>query len=136
MLPEIEGKKVDFEHWDTFPYEEVLHYYDGPRLMLQKNGEGQLYLTWWSDTDDVTERWICLPLSEERLREILSGNIPSLDALQSPENGYLLVIDVDLESGSVVQALATSSSHVPQDSLPRPGAKLNIPVPGSLHAKP
>ena len=132
MLPDIEGKKVDFEHWATFPYEEVLYYYDGPRLMLQRSEVGQLYLTWWSDADDLRERWICLPLSTKRLKEILSGKIPSLEALKSPEDGYLLVIDVDLKSDSVVQALATSSSHVPQESLPRPGAKLNIPVPGSL----
>ena len=135
MLTEIKGKKVVFEDWDSFPYEEVLYYYDGPRLMLQRNGKGQLYLTWWSDADDVTERWISLPLSEERLGEILSGKIPSLDALQSPEDGHLLVIDVDLESDSVVQIVATIPRHVPQDALPAPGAKLNIPVPGSLHAK-
>lgn len=135
MLPEIEGKRISYEHWATFPYEEVLHYYDGPRLILQRNIEGQLFLTWWNDTDDVTERWISLPLSEERLREILSGKIPSLDALQSPEGGHILVVDIDLESESVVQVLATGSSHVPQNSLPRPGATLNIPVPGNLHAK-
>ena len=118
MLPEIKGKKIVFEDWDAFPYEEVLLYYDGPLLMLQRNGEGQLFLTWWNDTDEVTERWVSLPLSEKRLREILSGKIPSLDALQSPEGGHILVVDIDLESESVVQVLATGSSHVPQNSLP------------------
>ena len=135
MLPGIKGKKIVFEDWDAFPYEEVLLYYDGPRLMLQRNGEEQLFLTWWNDTDEVTERWVSLPLSEERLSEILSGKIPSLDALKSPEGGHILVVDIDLESEPVVQVLATGSSHVPQNSLPRPGATLNIPVPGNLHAK-
>lgn len=129
MLPEIEGIKLPNPIWSTFPFEKVLQYYDGPRLLLQHSPAGQAYLAWWSDADSDTERWVCLPVSERRLYEVLSGVIPSREGIDNPEGGYVFVVDRNVEADSIVQMIMTQATALRDDSLPRSGARLNIPMP-------
>lgn len=129
MLSQISGTLLVSPPWSTFSLDRVLQYYDGPRLLLQRNQGGQLYLAWWSDSDETTERWIYLPLSENRLRSVLSGEIPSFDALNAPEDGYLFIIDRDLTTDEIIQTILTGAESLPQDALPLPEARFNIPMP-------
>ncbi len=136
MLVEIIGTRLPNPPWSAFSFDRVLQYYDGPRLVLQKSQSGQLYLAWWSDSDESTDRWIYLPLSEGRLRAILSGEIPSFEGLENPEDGHLFVVDMDLETDSIVQTILTDASALPEDSLPLPRARLNIFVPEEISGLP
>ena len=136
MLSQIEGVRLENPLWSAFSFDVILQYYDGPRLLLQRSAGGQLYLAWWSDSDESRERWIYLPLSERRLRAILSGEISSLEGLKTPEDGYLLVVDKEPESNSVIQTIMTQAEALPEDALPLPGARLNLPVPTELKGVP
>ena len=44
MLPTIDGTKLPELPWESLTFEEVLDYYDGPRLMLQQADGGDIYL--------------------------------------------------------------------------------------------
>ena len=136
MLPEIEGAKFPNLPWNSFVFERVLEYYDGPRLLLQRSQAGQLYLAWWNDADESIDRWIYLPVSEPRLREILSGSVSALDALSNPEDGNLLVVDIDVGIDSVNQTIVTTAASLPQDSLPLEWSKLNLPMPEEISGVP
>ena len=136
MLPEIEGdEKTDFP-WNAFVLNRVLEYYDGPRLLLQESRAGQLYLAWWNASDESVDRWLYLPLSERRLHDVLSGNMPILEALHDPEDGSLVVVDVDVDTDSVLQALTTTAEALPSDSLPVAGTRHNIPLPEQFRRLP
>ena len=132
MISDVRGPILPHPPWRAFSLDRVLQYYDGPRLLLQRSQSKQLYLAWWSDSDESTERWIYLPVSERRLQEILSGEIPSLDGLNAPEDGYLFVVDKDLHTDSITRTVMTDASALPSDALPRQGARLNIPVPDDI----
>ena len=136
MLPEIEGAKFPNFPWNSFVFERVLEYYDGPCLLLQRSQAGQLYLAWWNDADESIDRWIYLPVSEQRLREILSGSVSALDALSNPEDGNLLVVDIDVGIDSVIQTIVTTAGSLPQDSLPLEWSKLDIPMPEEINGAP
>ena len=129
MLSEIKGTLLPSLPWGEFSFDEELAYFNGPRLLLQRAKMGQLYLAWWNDEDDAFERWLCLPLSEARLHAVLSGEMASRDAIENPEDGYLLVVGIDLETDVVARTVKTTAAALPQDTLPRLGAKLNIPIP-------
>ena len=131
MLPEIKGYPIT-PPWRDFSFDEVLDYYDGPRLLLERGPDGQLYLVWWNDNDEYTERWICLPVSKPRLIAIFAGQIPPRTAMEQPEGGCLLVVDIDLETGVMVRAVKTTAADIPQESLPYPGATLKMPLPPSV----
>ena len=131
MLPHIKGAKVS-NLPDEFPIDEVLVYYDGPRLMLQGCEDGQLYLAWWHDDDGAVERWIYLPVSVERLRAILSGKMTDRYAMDNPEDGYILVVDVDWDNDAAMRTVKTTTAALPQDALPHPDVRLDIPMPDGI----
>ena len=135
MLPYIQGTRLPAPMWSSFSFERVLQYYDGPRLLLQKNQAGQLYLAWWSDADETTERWIYLPISETRLYSVLSGIIPSHEALRDPEDGFLLVVDRNLDDQDI-ETVLTDLDALPENAFPLPHAKLSIPIPEGVSGIP
>ena len=132
MLPKIEGTLLSAPPFQDFSYAEVLGYYDGPRILLERDESGQLYLVWWSDADMEMERWICLPLSKARLHAIFSGEMAPRDAMENPECGYLLAIEFDLTTDAPPWAIKTTAAAFPKDSLPRPEATLKMPMPAGL----
>ena len=132
MLREIEGTSLPVTPWGEFTFSEILDYYDGPRIMLERDKKGGLYLIWWGDVDEDCERWVCLPLTKARLRAILSNEMLPLAAMENPEDGYLLAVDIDLATDKPVRIIKTTAAALPQDALPRPEATLNIPMPAAL----
>ena len=128
MLIQIDGTELTLPTWKMPEYEMTLDYYDGPRLVLRKDEE-DIYLTWWNDEDEATERWLYLNVTRERLREILSGEITNREALTKPENKNLIVLDIDRATGETKRVVSTTPENIPQDSLPHPDARINIPIP-------
>ena len=136
MLPEIEGARISTFPWNAFVFKQVLEYYDGPRLLLQRSRAGQLYLAWWNDAEGAVDRWIYLPVGESRLHDILSGRLTVLDALRDPEDGSLVVVDVDVGTSAVIQSIVTTAAALPQDLLPLEYSRLNIPFPEEFASGP
>ena len=66
---------------------------------------------------------------------ILSGEMPSLEGLANPEDGYLFVVDFDLATDSIVQTVLTDVSSLPNDALPLPEARLSLKVPEEVSRK-
>ena len=124
MIPKIPGKQIKKLPWPPDDFLEVLSYYDGPRIVLQKDAAGKLYIGWWNDEDETRERWVYVGISQERLKKALDGQIPSREIIDHPEDGHVVVYDIDLERNRV-QALATAPANVPPESLPLPGAQLS-----------
>ena len=129
MLPKIKGTLLPAPPFPDFSYDEVLGYYDGPRILLERDELGQLYLVWWSDADMEMERWVCLPLTEARLHAIFAGQVSPRDAMENPEGGYLLAIEFDLTTDAAPWAIKTTAAAFPQNALPHPEARLNVPMP-------
>ena len=132
MLPKIKGSLLPGLPWGEISFDEVLDYYDGPRILLERDESGQLYLVWWSDADMEMERWICLPLTEARLQAIFSGQVSPRDAMENPEGDYLLAIEFDLTTDAAPQAIKTTAADFPEDALPHPEADLRKPMPATL----
>ena len=126
MLNSIPGTTLPYLPWRDVTFDKVLQYYDGPRLLLRRTDDGQLYLAWWSDADESVERWLYLPVTRSRLHDVLTGKTTSRNALNSPEDGYVLALDVSSETDDIIQAVKTNASALSQDSIPLPGARLRL----------
>ena len=129
-LPDIAGQKIRNFQWET-KRETVLVYYDGPRLILQQDQSGTLYLAVWNESISDQERWLILEIGRDRLRQVLQGQIPLREALENPQNGQIIVLDEDPERGGT--ATITTTAQIPQDSLPLPGAALSIQITEELN---
>ena len=126
MLPAIKGIRLSEAPWHEFSFDTVLGYYDGPRMLLQRGKSGELYLAWWNDEDDAVERWVCIPVGSDSLRAILSGRTKLRQSMDCPENGQVLVVDLDLQTDAVVQLVSTNSTALPPETLPLPEAKFAL----------
>ena len=126
MLPTIEGTRLPELPWEYLTFEEMLDYYDGPRLMLQQTDGGETYLAWWTDADEHTDRWVHIRMGPERLRAILSGEMPARAAFEEPEDGRLLVVDREAGAEQPVGIVAAEPSAVPPDTLPMAEARLRV----------
>ena len=124
MMPHIAGKPLNKLPWEHGDFLEILSHYDGPRVVLQKDALGKLYIGWWNDEDDERERWVYVGVSESRLRMILDGGIASRDAIMNPEDGCVIVCDVDFGDEESVRAVSSDPASVPPSSLPAAGARL------------
>ena len=127
----IEGALLPRAPWTAFCLDITLLYYDGPKLLLRRSTGGQIYLAWWSDADEDIERWIYLPIGEARLHHVLSGAVPSHQALSEPEDGFVYVVDVE-NSGVIRQTIFTEMAFIPVNAAPLPNARLNIQIPEEL----
>jgi len=128
MIPHIAGEPLNDTPWKHGDFLEILSYYDGPRVVLQKDALGKLYIGWWNDEDDERERWVYVGVSPSRLRMILDGNVPSREAIENPEEGYVIVCDVDFGDEGAVRAVAANPASVPPSSLPLAGSRLDTAV--------
>ncbi len=132
MLPKIKGSLLPRLPWGEISFDEVLDQYEQACITLQRGQSGELYLTWWSDADMEMERWICLPLTEARLHAIFAGEIAPRNAMENPEDGYLLAVDIDLATDAAVRVVKTTAADFPEDALPHPEADLRKPMPATL----
>ena len=132
MLPHIAGEPLKSIPWKHGDFLEILSHYDGPRVVLQKDAFGKLYIGWWNDEDDERERWLYVGVSPSRLRMILDGNVPSREAIENPEDGYVIVCDVGFSDEGAIRATAADPARVPSKSLPSAGARLESAVAGDL----
>ena len=132
MLPSIKGFNLANPPWTTFLFERVLEYYNGPRIIVQQSETGAIYLAWWTDADEAKDRWIYIPVSSTRLKDILSGTMSPLDAFEQPEFGYLFAVDRDAATDDILQIVFTKAAALPQDTLPLPEARLDISMPEEL----
>ena len=124
-----EGHPLSKPPWEHFPLDRVLLDYDGPRLLLRRSEAGQHYLAWWSDSNDDIERWVYLPISLSRLHSVLSGGMPTSDAIRSSEDGYVLVVDEGIMADRDVDVHMIDPRSIPSEVLPSPGARLNLDIP-------
>ncbi len=125
MLTEIQGTSVQASILGSSELDRTLVYYDGPKVILRRTRAGQLYIAWWSDADEDIERWVYLPISRSRLERVLSGSLGSREAIDQPEDGFIIVADIDV-NGDFSRLVLTESSQVPSDALPTADARLNI----------
>ena len=126
MLPNIKGSNIKNPPWTSFLFERVLEYYNGPRIIVHQSQDKEIYLAWWTDADETKDRWIYIPVSRMRLKDILSGIMSPRNAFKQPENGYLLAVDRDAATDDISQIIVTKADALPQDTLPHPEARLNI----------
>ena len=132
MFPQLNGTPLPKFPWGEFSLDMVLNEQDGLLLILRRSQAGQLLLTWWSTSDSSNARWIYLPVSVHRLREILSGTVSLLEAMSDPEESYLYVVDVDAQTENLNQIVMTEIISLPSSHMPSPSAILDIPMPLEL----
>lgn len=101
----------------TITIDHVIEYYDFPRLFTCRNNTGQSYFALSVSDDDESFEWLYLAVSELRKSAILRGQIPLIEAFNSPESGYVVkVVTFVAERAPLVEYLF--AEQIPGEDLP------------------
>ena len=127
MLSEVKGLELDVdgtnEWWGSIlgcGNVGVLQYYDGPRLIMEKRSDGTYVLAWWREDDEENlnvSRWLYVPTTEANIRQLLLGEVTSLDFMFTPREQFVFVVDMDFVEDKVVSVVMLEPIDVPKDLL-------------------
>lgn len=114
-----------FPPQDTFlgllSVDEVYLDYEGPRFFAALSKSGRRYLALHVEEGDNFERYLYLPLSDERFKMVRSGGLRVRLAFQEPEDGSLFIITSDYSSNrNSIEAVSPeelSDALLPEDEI-------------------
>lgn len=120
MMTELGGMPVEFR-WDKLHKTADLIVCDGPLLSHYSTIVGDQYLLYWLDRDEKCNRWMVVRTSLGAIRQYVNREIPLLQLLGSPEDGFVWIVDID-DALSLVHSETLPVSRIPQEYLPEPDA--------------
>ena len=129
-MPAPPGVATERPSWTTFVRELVIDYYDGPRALLKTDRGGQNYLVLWQDDTPTTSRWLHIPMSEDTLRQTLTG---AVSLRQSIEQADFVFFQDQNNNGEPIRTVMTIPALLPdghpvREALPDPGALMSHPL--------
>ncbi len=118
---------------------EVYDFYDVPCSFSARSAAGQTYVAVLTKMDEQTLRWVYLPLSEERLRQVHNANLLLRDAFRAPESGYLFRVSFHFQKDAfevtAVAAPDLADSELPaSDAVVRGRTELSTHLTSAAHA--
>ena len=110
MTP-INGKHIDFDFSKYIKVSDLI-YFDGPLLSHFITPNGDNYLFYWCDVDDLYNRCI--------IQKYIQKNIPLKDIILSPLDGFVYVADIDndinYQSVQILLSKELPDEYVPCDN--------------------
>lgn len=120
MMRKLNGMPITFD-WAKLHKQADLIVCDGPLLSHYSSATGDQYLLYWLDRDDECNRWMIVRTNLGLLRRYVNRELPLLQVLQQPEDGFVWVADID--NDLVLTHVETLPVNlIPEDYLPEPSA--------------
>lgn len=125
MIP-INGKAVNID-FSRFIKVSDLIYFDGPLLSHFISPNGDNYLFFWCDVDDVVNRWIIFRTDIPTIQKYIEKKISLKEVLSHPIDGlvYIADIDADIIYRSIQLIL---SEEIPSEYIPSQDSFFNFEI--------
>ena len=104
---------------------EIYAIYDLPRLFVARSGTGQLYVCLWVEEQSDADRWLLLPVSRRRLRQLRKGEVTLRQAFVNAEDGFVLSVTTPFEERNGIVDVVPAHA-IPDEDLPASNAKLTV----------
>lgn len=105
---------------------EVFEFFDIPRLFTCKSSTGKIFVAISVEETDKYHFWLYAPLSEERLKQLLTCDLDLLQAYTGTDEGFVYKVTTYPDSGASVERI--SCDKIPAEWLPLEGEKLCLPT--------
>lgn len=99
-----------------------LIYYEGPLLSHFQSSNNENYLFFWTDVDDMFNRWLVFRISIERLQAYLHGKLSLYNIITEPNDNFVYKVDIDADL-NYRNVLMIFPEQIPQSYLPDRNAK-------------
>jgi hypothetical protein len=116
---QFDGHSVNPAWLDLDPVR-VLYEFDGPRIFTCKDVDGSLFLAYQCGEERDLMRFLVVPFSSGRERELTEGQINLRDALANPT---AWIFDLNFQ-WQTLRAWQVDVNSLPSNVLPKPGVML------------
>lgn len=106
-------------------HKRTLCYYDGPQLFLAHDQSRTPYLCLLVENADEFDRFLCVPVSEVRLREFYEGRIDLRQIYAEPECKELYYADFVDNFDAEMHLVPIQYNDLPEEWLPEAGFDWN-----------
>lgn len=120
MMKNLGGMSIAFD-WEKLHKQADLIVCDGPLLSHYSTVTGDQYILYWLDRDEECNRWMVVRTNLGLLRQYVNHELPLLQLLQKPEDGFVWVIDINNDL-QLVHAETLPTNAIPEMYLPEPEA--------------
>lgn len=96
--------------------DQVIEYYDFPRLFTCKTATGKYYIVLSVDEDEKWLHWLYVSISNDRLNSLFSKKLSLYQAFKTPEDEYLFYVKTDSEGLCDIEY--KFSEQIPDNLLP------------------
>jgi len=116
-----------FSHRKLYPmnrkikHKESLIYYDGPQLFLARDQVNAQYLCLLVEDTNEFNKFLCVPISFERLENFYREQIDLRKIYEEPESGELFYAEITETVQGAYQLVPVSFDSLPKEWLPEPG---------------
>jgi hypothetical protein len=118
---DVKGRRIEAARFGSFEPEDVLNYYDGPRIFTFFDSDEGLCLACWSDEDEGCSRYLAAPVTDQIIKDLKAGLLSVYEGLMQPR---LWTLDV-ADTGEVTNAWLIDPKDVPDDCKPQPRVMLH-----------
>jgi len=102
-------------------HQETLVYYDVPQLFVARDQVNAQYLCLLVESTDDYDRYVCVPISPERLKDFYLGDIDLRTIYEKPESDEIFYADIVDESQEAIQLIPLDIKQIPENWLPDQG---------------
>lgn len=103
---------------------DILFYYDGPLLSLQKTKDGVFFLKSTQEFNEKRERYLWINIYPDTLQDFLTSKVDLLNVIKKSEQLYMQRIDNNnISSWSIVDFKSLNNN----DELPKDGFFVKLP---------
>ena len=110
----------ELEHIDT------LLYYDGPELIVAKDQFQLMYLCYLIETNNISDIFLCTPVSKARLEKLLNREIDLRDVLLHAESDDYFIGEVHEGNFNKISTKTLNKKEIKEYWIPKEGFYLDL----------
>ena len=113
-------------YYSSFQHIKTLVYCDGPQIFLAENSFDTQYLCLLVECADEFDKYLCVAISDERLREFYDGHIDLRKIFAEPERNELYYANIPDNFDLNIQMSPLPYNSIPEKWLPESGFTMDI----------
>src|SRR5690625_3986303 len=98
----------------TLSIREVYDYYDCARLFYAEHSTGQKVLAVWVETEDECDRWLFVPVSNQKLQNLKTKRLSLHNVFRYPEGGFAWEVRTWFDGRPAVAAVLDEANISPE----------------------
>ena len=129
-MDELRGSLIDELPFSNFEWELDLYGFDGPLLSQFTSSSGEKYLMHWCDCDELHNRWMILPVTENSRIRLIARKNTLREIVDEAKRNFVFIVDTRSD-GSFASVMLVEGKFVPASYIPGHDSYIDVDDPSA-----